>query len=810
MLRTLPFLLLLSVSAAAAPPAEWQPFLTKHCAECHDAETKKGGLNLAALDFGKEEAALVKWTRLHDRIAAGEMPPAKKPQPDVTEKDAMLRALSEALTAAEKNESGRTGLRRLNRTEYENSLRDLLGVPVQVRDILPPDTPSHGFDTVADGLRFSQLQMEKYLEAADTALDAALVLTEEPQRFKKRMSLKDEKGIRENLDTPEGTVKDKVSKEKHRVLFRELPDAVVMFNAGYPPGDFRQFSAPATGTYRVRVSGYAYQSDGEPVTLRLYAHHFREKRLLGFFEMPAGKPREVEVIAEIERDELLQVIPHGTGNDKKGKGLWNAGIKDFDGAGLAVQWVEAEGPLGDWPPASVKLLCAGVPLREIEKNKRQWRPEGRIGWEFAPEDAPKAAREAVEKFAGRAFRRPLEEGEVEPFVKLALATLEAGRPFAEAVRSGLRAVLTAPQFLILDERPGKLDDYALAARLSYFLWSSPPDDELLRLAAEKKLSQPEVLRAQTERVLASVKSREFVRNFTGQWLDLRNIKATSPDKQLYPEFDEMLEGSMVAETEAFFSEMLTKNLSVANFIHSDFLMLNRPMARHYGIPGPNGEEFQRVALPAGNPRGGLLTQAAILKITANGTVTSPVLRGAWVLKRLLGKPPQPPPPNVGSVEPDTRGATTIRELLDKHRISETCAACHKDIDPPGFALESFDVIGGWRDRYRSIGQGDHPPWKFDGADIWQYKLGRPVDASGIMPDGRTFKDIAEFKKLLLADKDQMLRCLTEKLITYSTGAGIRFSDRAAVQRIVAEVSKADSGLRTLIHAIVQSETFQNR
>jgi Protein of unknown function (DUF1588)/Protein of unknown function (DUF1585) len=196
-----------------------------------------------------------------------------------------------------------------------------------------------------------------------------------------------------------------------------------------------------------------------------------------------------------------------------------------------------------------------------------------------------------------------------------------------------------------------------------------------------------------------------------------------------------------------------------------------------------------------------------LKVTANGTVTSPVLRGAWVLKRLLGKPPQPPPPNVGSVEPDTRGATTIREQLDKHRHSETCAACHKDIDPPGFALESFDVIGGWRDRYRSLGKGDQPPWTFEGRNVWQYKLGLPVDASGTLPDGRAFKDIAEFKQLLLADKDEVLRALAGKLLTYATGAGIRFCDRAEVERIVAEVAQQDYGLRTLVHAVVQSSLF---
>jgi hypothetical protein len=362
----------------------------------------------------------------------------------------------------------------------------------------------------------------------------------------------------------------------------------------------------------------------------------------------------------------------------------------------------------------------------------------------------------------------------------------------------------------MEERVGPLSDYALASRLSFFLTSGPPDDELLALASQEALKDREVLRSQTERLLSSPRSIHFVRNFTGQWLDLRNIKATSPDRQLYPEFDEMLEHSMVGESEAFFAELLATNAKIENLIHSDFLMLNRPMARHYGISGVNSEQFQRVALPTGSPRGGVLTQAAVLKVTANGTVTSPVMRGAWVQKRLMGRPPQPPPPNVGAVEPDTRGATTIRQLLDRHRHLATCASCHRHIDPPGFALESFDVIGGWRDRYRSLGTGDKPTWKLEGRDIWEYKLGPSVDSSGELPGGGKFRDIQEFKRLLLNEKTQVVRSLAKNLLTYATGAGIRFSDRSEVERILKAVSAKDQGLRTLVHEVVQSDLFRSK
>jgi hypothetical protein len=302
----------------------------------------------------------------------------------------------------------------------------------------------------------------------------------------------------------------------------------------------------------------------------------------------------------------------------------------------------------------------------------------------------------------------------------------------------------------------------------------------------------------------------FVANFTGQWLDLRNIDATSPDASLYPEFDEMLKRAMVGETEAFSREVLMNDLSVTSFIHSDFAMLNSRIARHYDIPGVRGEQFQRVSLPADSPRGGVLTQASVLKVTANGTVTSPVLRGAWVMKRLLGDPPPPPPPGVGSVEPDTRGATTIRELLDKHRSSESCMGCHSKMDPPGFALESFDVIGGWRDRYRSKEKGDRPDAKVDNRGVWQYKLALPVDTTGTLPDGRTFTGIRDFKKLLLERPGDVQRCLAEKLLTYATGAGISFADRAVATDIVRKTQSQGGGLRTMIAEVVLSEAFRSK
>ncbi len=350
----------------------------------------------------------------------------------------------------------------------------------------------------------------------------------------------------------------------------------------------------------------------------------------------------------------------------------------------------------------------------------------------------------------------------------------------------------------------------MASRLSYFLWSSTPDDELLRLAAEHKLSDPRALHAQTERMLNDARARAFTVNFTGQWLGLRKIDATTPETRFYPGFDDLLQWSMVEETHRFFDEILSHDLGIATFIDSDFSMLNEPLAELYDIRGVEGTGFRKVALPPGCHRGGLLGQGSILKVTANGSNTSPVIRGAWVMRNIIGQPPKPPPPDVPAIEPDTRGATTIREQLAKHRTQATCAACHAHIDPPGFALESFDVIGGWRDNYHAYG-GGLPKGNAQFLDgKRKYKPWPNLDATGVMPDGRTFQNFDEFKKLLLDDKDQVARCLTEKLLVYSTGAGLDFADRPAVDAILAHLRDHGHGLRTLVHEVTESPVFLSK
>jgi hypothetical protein len=429
------------------------------------------------------------------------------------------------------------------------------------------------------------------------------------------------------------------------------------------------------------------------------------------------------------------------------------------------------------------------------------------GYKLAEIDSAKLDA-VITSLAQRAFRRPVDKDAVAPYLKLAHDALAEGAGSEHALLRSYKALLTSPDFLFLHETSGRLDDYALASRLSYFLWSTMPDEELLRVAANGTLHEPDTLRAQTERLLASPRADAFVKDFCGQWLSLRAIAATTPDRHLYPEFDELLQDAMVQETQLFFAQVLQSDFGIANFIDSDFTMLNRRLAEHYGIPGVIGDDFRKVALPAGSHRGGLLTQASILKVTANGSLTSPVLRGVWVTKHLLGREPQPPPPDAGSIEPDTRGATTIREQLAKHRRSETCAGCHKYMDPYGFALENYDVIGGWRETYRKTkGEPLFDPFTHKRLD---YSAGLPVDPSGELPDGHAFANIDQLKKLLLDQEDAIARNLANDLVAYSTGAKVTFSDRAEVDNILAQVKARSYPLRSMIHSIVQSPLFQNK
>jgi hypothetical protein len=379
-------------------------------------------------------------------------------------------------------------------------------------------------------------------------------------------------------------------------------------------------------------------------------------------------------------------------------------------------------------------------------------------------------------------------------------------PFTDALLAGYSTVLCSPAFVCLEEKPGKLDNDALASRLSYFLWNSPPDAEL-RAAA---LSSPDVMRAHAARLIDDPKSRRFVDAFIDYWLDLRRVNATSPDSTLYPDYylDDLLVESADEEPRAFFAELVQRNLPARNIVASDFVMINERLADHYGLKGVDGVALRRVGLPADSVRGGFLTQAGVLKVTANGTTTSPVLRGAWVMERILGRPSPPPPPDVPAVEPDIRGATTIREQLDKHRSLKTCAVCHSKIDPPGFALESFDIFGGYRTQYRALGQGTRVSGFGKNGQPFEFHAGPVVDCSGELPGGGAFRDVQELKKLILKDERGVARNLVRQLLAYGTGSAVRFGDRGRVEEILDRTAADGWGVRSVLVEIALSGLFQ--
>jgi len=747
--------------------APLRPFLRKHCFECHAEGTRKGGLDFDTLSTNLADPdVLRRWIAVHDRIQSGEMPPARSPRPASDEIAAILRPLAQSLSDADRARP-RGVLRRLNRVEYENTVRHLLGISAELQELLPQDTPSHGFDNLGDALASCSELIESYLVAADAALDAAFGPEKEPERLRLRFPLSQD-------------VEREIGK-----LFQKKDDGVAMLSRGNCPSAVRSFRPKHAGTYRVRIHARSLHRDpiaaltvhaGDVITHRGKWHR------VGTFDLLPDRMTAVEFVDRFGPYDTFQPTACAMAVQVR-----EAVMPPV--AGIVVGDIEVEGPLEAWPPPSRARLLGDVdPTRGTIEDARA------IFTRLLPE----------------AFRRGTASQDAEPFVRLTRDALERGRTFKDALRIGLKAILCSPEFLFLEAPSRTAGDLALAARLGSFLWRSMPDETLRRRAAAGEFGRPDALRAETERMLQDPKAAEFSKNFVGQWLRLREIEATEPDKILYPEFDEHLKVSMVEETERFFREVLEKDLSLVSFLDSDWTFLNERLARHYGIDGVLGESFRKVALPPGSVRGGVLTQASVLKVTANGTNTSPVGRGVWVLDNILGKPTPPPPPGVPAIEPDIRGATTLREQLAKHRTVEGCAVCHRRIDPPGFALESFDVIGGLREWYRTSGKGENVDRYADAhASVRvRYRKGRPVDATGRTPEGRAFSDIREFKKLLLEDKDSFTRCLTEKLLAFALGRAMGFSDRPAVEAIVASVRAKGYGFRTLMHEIVQSETFR--
>jgi hypothetical protein len=631
------------------------------------------------------------------------------------------------------------------------------------------------------------------------------------------------------------------------------------------------FRVPAAGRYRVRVKGYSiwvsgggidhwnFTGFGKEKTAYLYTPRTerpnpdevwpgRRNEPIGVYAQSAGQSRplaafdftpnptvnEVEVLlgaGELIQTDCMRLFrTRVNGSELE----YVNPLAEKDGMpGVAFQWLEVEGPLYDETSgAGYKLLFGDLPMRRVREGEAGGvtlqvpapRPPGDDGGfrnrfprlqDVAVTVDTVRPREDAERllraFMTRAYRAPVEETDVRRLLALYEQQFALGHGFAKSLLSTYTAVLASPGFLYVQEPPGKLNEHALATRLALFLWNSPPDAELRSLAAAGRLSQPPVLKAQTERLLKDARSRRFVEAFTDYWLDLRKIDDTSPSTTLYNDYelDDPLKLAAVEETRLFVSEMLERDLPARGIVDSDFTYLNERLARHYGVPGVAGVAMRRVALPKDSVRGGLLTQASVLKVTANGTTTSPVLRGVWIMERILGFETAPPP-SVPAVEPDIRGAVTIRQQLDKHRADASCASCHRRIDPPGFALESFDVMGGWRDRYRAASAEAKPePGIGFSGQRFAFHYALPVDAAGALHGGPAFQNVREFKRLLVEREEKTVaRNLVHQLVVYATGAPAGFAGRPQVDRILEDARRSGYGVRSLVHGIVRSELFQ--
>jgi len=796
-------LLLNAVQLQAAPPPPVSTFLDQHCIECHDADVKKGGLDLDALKFDLANAdAFQSWQMIFERVRDGEMPPKKKPQPAKTNAEVFLTSLKEPLLKADAADiaaNGRVRSRRLTRAEYENTMHDLLGIDMPLKILLPEDRASYGFETVAGGQQLSQHLLARYLDVADLALTEA---------FKR--ALEGDESYQKH-HTPEMLTKNRGGNYRGPELRdgKSITWPITLQFFGRTPTH-----VPVDGWYRITLHAVqAINPGGDGTvwgTLRSGECESNAPMLymIGLVEA-TGSPRDLVYEAWIQKGHRLELKPNDATLRRAPTGA-KGGNVSFVGRNLAKEGYEG-------------IAHSGIDIERIYPNADRAMVRKNLFGEANLNTVDAAMLDKlITRFARRVFRRPVTEEQAAPYREIGRKAYAEGIPPSEALRTAYRAILCSPRFLTFIEAPGPLDDHAIASRLSYALWVSMPDYALIQLANEKKLHNPQVLAQQVDRLLAHPKAQRFVNSFTDQWLKLKEIDFTTPDTRLYPAFDQVLQESMLQETRAYFAELVQKDLGITNLVDSDFAFLNGRLARHYAsvsqpdTPANNPKNFkkakateapaspvarllaselevgnglQKVKLDPASKRGGLVTQGAVLKVTADGTSTSPVVRGVFINERILGTHIPPPPPGVPAIEPDIRGATSIRDQLEKHRDNESCASCHQTIDPPGFALENYDPVGVWRTGYGRGGRG------------------AKVDPSGLTPEGKTFTDLVTWQQIYTQRPGPLARGFATHFLTYSTGAPLRFSDKAALEDLLSTTAPTGHGMRSIIRAAVLSEVF---
>ena len=829
-----------------------QPFLDTYCISCHGPEKQKGDRRYDTLanDFHDSESIIL-WQDIADLMNLGDMPPEEKKQPSARERQQVVDWITgrlEIAYAEAKSTDRKTILRRLNRDQYNRTVRDLLKLEDTLADpteSFPPDETEENFNNIGSALITSDFLLQGYLDAAEAYIEQASRMGPKPKiesyhfdapfyTARNRWDGKDVAGkfqhIRKNTTDQDGflwleKLEQGVSESgyynlrfKAQAINRVYPYPeqivgtrkseplrvdVIAGSRQYGELEFRTSSDKkvagfviadeAPEWYEARIwldEGYQPRltfpngpNRVKPIRktlVRNYPEHFQE--FIHNWTVPGdgvypypieeAEQRRIDAVAKKIATEVGDVLTtDGTSNKFNRRDGWAAFYRGYEGPRIRVFEIDLQGPFYEsWPSPSYQALFG----------------------EFKPTMGN--ARAILHRFASDAFRRPVSDDKLDVLHGLVKNEHESGASAFEALKIGFRAVLCSPDFLYLHEPEGTLDSYALASRLSYFLWSNRPDKELLDTAADGSLTDSKVLQRQTLRLLADERSKAFTNTFTSRWLELYKLGTMPPSyKEFTNYYVDGLEEAMKTETQTFFRHVLQDNLPLRTFLDSDFTFVNGGLARLYGIEGINGADFRKVSLESNPRRGGLMGHASILTASANGIDTSPVIRGIWVLENILGTPPSPPPPDVEPLEPDIRGATTIRDQLDKHREVETCYECHRKIDPLGFALENYDPIGGWRDSYPR-GQQEGPL----------------IDASGELPNGEHFSGIREFKEALANREDQFVRCLTEKLLAYSMGRTLEYTDRPEVDQIIEKTLDSGTGLQDLVLAIVESEAFRTK
>lgn len=712
------------------------PVLKKFCGGCHTAKDGAGGVSLMAYTSAASfKAHPDHWDKVAKNLASKRMPPAGSPAPTQAQRDKVVKYIRAQL-AANRPSTGRVTIRRLNREEYNNTIRDLFGLDLRPAEDFPSDDVGYGFDNIGDVLSMSPLHMEKYMKAAQTVA-AAVIYTPGLRKYRVQAA---------EIEAPNSNP----TEEGGRFMYANSEVA-------------KTVTLPIDGEYKLTVAAFQTKAGSENAKMAL-RYNGKDIEVV---EVGAGrgKPQTFEttfrakagqasVGAAFINDYYVPKSASSPGEDRN----------------LAVLYLQIEGPIGATgkPPASHERTLIARPTGADWKD---------------------AERKVLGRIASRAYRRPVAAAELEKLVAIAELGHKNGESFEKSIQLGITAALCSPNFLFRAETPtdGPLKPYEIATRLSYFLWSSMPDDELFALAAKNELQKPEVLSAQVERMLKDPKARALADNFAGQWLQTRKLTELGRDAKLFPGYTEQMQRDMATETRLFFQNIVTYDLSVLEFIEANYSFVNGSLAQLYGVQGVQGREFKKAILPPG--RYGVLTQASVLTVTSNPTRTSPVKRGKWILENILGAPTPPPPPDVGVLKDDqaSADAATIRERLEQHRRDPACASCHMQMDGLGFALENFDPVGAYRTK--------------DGRFA--------IDAFGTLPDGSKFNGSSELRDVLVKRKDQFVRCLAEKMMTYAIGRGMESYDENQIDEIAKQTAKGEYRFSSLINAIVLSDTFRN-